>query len=208
MTTSEFIKLLQQADPKGNAHVRMHGGVPIDVARLPGYYDGSYSYIDEEGNYVTSRKGEKVDVYTRDIEDFVEYHFDLHDPNNWEDIKSKFKFEGLREDSEESYLKSAKKYWDEEYEYEKESFDESLERALEKVKKGWTWFQNKEVNNKDLSPNLHHYYTWKIYDENGKEQGSNVYNTEGVYKSNLFERLDNEEKPGYYQWVLKTENKK
>jgi len=120
MTTSEFIKLLQIADPDGTAHIRMDGGVPIGAAGLPGYYDGSYSYIDDEGNYVTSRIGKKVDIYTQNIEDFVEYHFDSSDPDNYEKIKSKFIFDGLREDSVE-YIKSlVKKTWDEELDWESE----------------------------------------------------------------------------------------
>ena len=65
--------------------------------------------------------------------------------------------------------------------------------------------QNYEIKqiDKDLRPNMHHYYTWKIYDEKGKEEGSNVYNVQGVYKSGLFDRFDNNKKPGHYEWVLK-----
>ncbi len=203
MTTSEFIKMLQEADPEGNAHIRMEGGVPIDVVRLPGYYDGSYSYIDEEGNYVTSRTGSKVDVYTRNIEDFVEYHFNLHDPNNWEEIKSKFIFDGLREDSVESIEKLAKKYWDEEYKWEFEWLEDKKNKAIENAKNGWTWFQNKLVDDESIKINEHHYYTWKIYDKKGDKQDSNLYNVEAVYKSGLFERHDNNVKPGYYQWLIK-----
>jgi hypothetical protein len=203
MTTSEFIKMLQEADPKGTAHVRMPGGVPIDVQLLPGYYDGAYSYIDDEGNYVTSRTGNKVDIYTRDREEFVEHHFDLHDPNNWEEIKSKFIFDGVREDSIESYIKSAKKYWDEEYEWEMKSFKESEERAIKYTNEGWTWFQNKLVDDESIDINIHHYYTWQIFDAEGNKQNSNVYNVQGVYKSDLFERVDNNKKEGYYEWVIK-----
>ena len=50
MKTSEFIKMLQEADPSGEAHVRMYGGVPKFAELKPGYWDGPYSYIDEEGN--------------------------------------------------------------------------------------------------------------------------------------------------------------
>jgi len=58
-----------------------------------GYWDGPYSYIDENENYVYSTMGSKVNIHCRDIEGFVENHFDLHDSNNWENIKKKFKFE-------------------------------------------------------------------------------------------------------------------
>jgi len=209
MTTSEFIKMLQEADPEGNAHIRMEGGIPVFAEHKAGYWDGPYSYIDEDGNYVYSTKGSKIDLHCRDIDGFVEHHFDLHDPDNWDNIKKMFKFEltysfpEQRKEREDRILKIAKEAWDEEYEMEKRFFDENIKRNSDNAKDGWTWFQNKEVDNKELKPNMHHYYTWKVYDKDEKEQGSNLHNTHGVYKSGLFERLDNNKKPGYYQWVLK-----
>ncbi len=59
------------------------------------------------------------------------------------------------------------------------------------------------VDDESLRPNMHHYYTWKVYDESGKDQGSNLYNVQSVYKSGLFERHDNGVKEGYYQWIKK-----
>lgn len=209
MTTSEFIKMLQEADPSGSAHIRMEGGIPVFAEHKAGYWDGPYSYIDEEGNYVYSTQGSKVDIHCRDVDEFVEHHFNIHDPNNWEKIQSKFKFElsysipEQRKEREDIILNSAKKSWEEYYEIYKEMFDEQVDKSIENSKNGWTWFQNKEVENKELKPNMHHYYTWKIYDKNGVEQSSNPYNTQGVYKSNFFERLDNDKMPGYYQWILK-----
>ena len=209
MTTSEFIKMLQEADPNGTAHVRMHGGIPVYAELKPGYWDGPYSYIDEEGNYVYSTKGSKVDLHCRDIEGFVEDCFDLHDPNNWETIKGKFKFEltysnpEQKKEREDSILNSAKEHWDIEYEMEKKFFDDNVKANIENASNGWSWFQNKEVDNKDLSTNMHLFYTWKIYNKKGIDQGSNVYHTEGVSKSGLWERLDNNVKPGYYQWIYK-----
>lgn len=50
MTTSEFIKMLQDADPSGEAHIRMSGGVPKYAELKEGYWDGPYSYIDSDGN--------------------------------------------------------------------------------------------------------------------------------------------------------------
>lgn len=207
MTTSEFIKMLQDADPSGNAHIRMEGGVPIFAELKAGYWDGPYSYIDEDGNYVYSTEGNKVDIHCRDVEDFVEYNFNIHDPNNLENVKSMFKFKLTysfhNKEKEESFMKNVEKEWHEYYEVMKSFLDKSIKRATENSNLGWTWFQNKEVDNKELSPNLHHYYTWKVYDETGKDQGSNPYNVEAVYKSGLFERLDNNKKEGYYEWVIK-----
>ena len=36
-----------------------------------------------------------------------------------------------------------------------------------------------------------------------KEQSSNVHNVEAVLKSGLFERVDNNKMPGYYEWIKK-----
>jgi len=100
-------------------------------------------------------------------------------------------------------LKITKEAWDDEYEIEKKFFDDNIKRNVENSKNGWTRFQNKLVDDKKLRPNMHHYYTWKIFDKDGKDQCSNLHNTHGVYKSGIFERLDNDVKLGYYQWVLK-----
>ena len=95
MTTKEFIKMLQDADPTGESHVRMYGGVPIGAARIPGYYDGNYAYIDENDNYVSTMKGSKVDIYCRDYVDIISdyYDEDKTKEENWEIIKSKFVFD-------------------------------------------------------------------------------------------------------------------
>lgn len=209
MTTKEFIKMLQEADPSGEAHIRMDGGMPWFAELKPGYWDGPYSYKDEDGNYVYSSKGEKVDLYCMGIDEFVEHHFNLFEKDNWEKIKSKFKFEltysipEQRKEREDNIIKHAKEVWDRMYEIHHKFFEEEKTVSIERAHKGWTWFQNKLVDAPAPESNMHHYYTWKIYDENGKEEGSNVYNTQGVYKSGLFERLDNNKKLGYYEWVLK-----
>lgn len=209
MTTKEFIQMLQEADPSGNAHIRMEGGIPLCAELKEGYWDGPYSYVDEEGNYVYSTKGNKVDIHCRDIHGFVEYHFDLFEPGNWERIKQMFKFElsysisEHRKEREDRVIASAKEAWDEYYEIYNKFFEEEKKISLERALKGWTWFQNKLVDDETLRPNMHYHYTWKIYSENGKEDVSNVYNTQGVWKSGLFDRLDNDKKPGYYEWVLK-----
>ena len=52
MTTSQFIKMLQEADPSGEAHIRMEGGIPLFAELKPGYWDGPYEYIDEDDNYL------------------------------------------------------------------------------------------------------------------------------------------------------------
>ena len=91
MTTKEFIKMLQDADPSGDAHIRMSGGVPRYAELKPGYWDGPYSYIDGDGNWVYSSMNNKVDIWTEEIDDYVGDMCDTYDTPPWEDIKKKFK---------------------------------------------------------------------------------------------------------------------
>jgi hypothetical protein len=205
MKTKEFIKMLQEADPSGEAHIRMSGGVPFYAELKEGYWDGPYSYIDEEGNYIYTTQGMKVDLYQKDIQDFASDFFNLHNPkrNNWESLKNKFKFNcGISKEREESILEKAKKAFEESKEIEENLYNQYYKEMINNAIKGWTWFQNKDVD-KNEKPNYHIYYTWKIYDENGKEMGSNVKMTESVKKSGVWEKLDNNVKPGYYEWVFK-----
>jgi hypothetical protein len=122
MKTKDFVKMLQEADPTGEAHVRMSGGFPHMAILLPGYYDGSYSYLDEEGNYVVSRAGTKVDIYMMGIEEFVEHNYDPKDPNNWEKIKSMIKFDSLLGDAayqqnrKDAVINAARANWEHEVE--------------------------------------------------------------------------------------------
>ena len=89
MKTKEFIEMLQKADPSGEAHVRMDGGIPYYAEGKPGYYDGPYSYIDEDGNYTYSSAGTKVDIYTKDIFDFVDDIVSRNPDTTWEDVEKK-----------------------------------------------------------------------------------------------------------------------
>lgn len=207
MTTKELIKMLHDADPTGEAHVRMSGGIPYLAEPKPGYWDGPYSYLDEDGNWVESSKGTKIDIWTMDIWDFVERQLDINEDTDFESIKEKIKFDlsGTKENNQkytiDPLLKKAKEAFDEINKIENDLYQRALDDMIENAKKGWTWFQNKEIDSD--KPNMHFYYTWKIYDENGKVQGSCINNTESVQKSGLWERVDNGVKPGYYQWIFK-----
>lgn len=209
MKTSEFIKLLQKADPSGEAHIRMEGGVPISVELKAGYWDGPYSYIDEDGNWVYTTEGTKVDIYCTDLYDFAYDEVSTYRIPDWEEVASKIKFkltysiEEQRKERENSILRAAKEGYDDAVNLHQRFREEGEKRALENEEKGWKWFQNKLVDDQSIKPNMHHYYTWKVYDENGKEQGSSLHNVESVYKSGLFVRIDNGVMEGYYQWVKK-----
>ena len=210
MTTGEFIKMLQEEDPSGTAQLRMSGGIPKHVELKAGYWDGPYSYFDKDGNWVYSIKDSKVDVYCEDIFDFVSRFVDTYEPKSWEEVKAKFKFElggyaveSQRNERAEGILKQAKEAYDDLVAMEKGFKDRYEELAVERANKGWLWYQDMEVDNKELKPNLHHFYTWLIYDENGELQGSNVANTEAVSKSGLFEKKVSNLVHGFYEWKLK-----
>lgn len=206
ITTKEFIEMLKKADPKGDGFIRLVGGIPIAAEAKEGYWDGPFTYIDDNNNFVTSINGYKVDIHQLDLDDWVSNQVNIHDPNNWENIKSKIKFEfdgysRSQKDREDSILSSAKESWETMAKIKRSHFNKSLEEMRLNAKKGWTWFQNKLV---DTEGKLHHYYTWKIFDENKISQGgSNVHMTECVQKSGEWEKLDNGVLEGYYQWVYK-----
>ncbi len=205
MTTKQFIDMLQKADPKGEGHLRMPGGVPKFAEPKEGYWDGPYQYIDEEGNFVTSISGYKVDIHCVDIEDYASDLADREEYQKWEDVEHHFKFElggysnkNQRNEKIQSYIERARSSWEEMRGIQKTMKDRALTEMLSNAEKGWKWFQDKKV---DTEGGRHHYYSWKVYDEKGKERGSNVWNTESVQKSGQWEKLDNGVKEGYYQWV-------
>ncbi len=209
MKTSEFIKMLQEADPSGEAHIRMSGGVPKFAELKAGYWDGPYSYIDEEGKWNYSTEGNKVDIHCTDIYDFAYDMVRTYNIPTWEEVESRFKFslgyaiEEQRKERENVILDEAREAYNDSVELHTIFQIEGEERAIENSEKGWTWFQNKLVDDPTLKPNMHHYYTWKVYDKNGKKQNSHLHNVEAVYKSGLFERHDNGVIEGYYQWIKK-----
>lgn len=204
MTTKEFIKMLQDADPSGESHIRMSGGIPYAAIEKEGYWDGPYTYIDKDGNYVYTTKGTKVDIYCTDIWDFVDEKIN-RGATKWEDVESKFKFElgyansSQRNERELKVLDEAKKAFNEINEIEIKHYNMALSEMKTKAEKGWTWFQDKKVEG-----NKHYtYYGWKVIDENGKVDSSNVWMTESVQKSGLWEKVDNGIIEGFYQWIYK-----
>lgn len=199
--------MLQEADPTGEGYIRMEGGVPFAAIAKPGYYDGAYRYIDADGNFITSTKGYKVDIHCKDIYDFVSDMSNMHDPDNFEKIKSKFKFEldyaieEQRTAKEQNILNQVKEAWNENIESELRSYNKSLDEMRQNAKLGWKWFQNKLV---DTVGGIHYHYTWKIFDENNKSMGgSNLHMTECVLNSGEWEKLDNNIMEGYYEWQFK-----
>lgn len=211
MKVKDFIKMLQEADPSGEMHIRMPDGIPFAAEPKPGYWDGAYSYIDEEGNWIHTTDGGKVDIHCMDIHEFVDQMFGTRSYNlpSWEEVSSRFVFnldlvtESQREARQNRILKEAKEVFDDLTDTRMRWRSDGIERAREQAKAGWTWFQNKLADDDSIRPNTHKYYTWKIYDGEGKEEASNVYNVEAVLHSGLFERQDNGVMEGHYQWTIK-----
>lgn len=206
MTTSEFIEILKKEDPSGNAHIRMNGGIPIGAELKPGYWDGPYSYFDKEGNWVKSSEGQKVDIITIDKEDFICEMLGRYKNPSWEEVKSRFKFQlgySSANQREEDFLRSAKETYDDMTEFYRMEKEKDIKIAIERAEKGWRWFQNKKAYEGDQPANIHTIYTWVIIDEEGKLQDSNVANVEAVLRSDLFEKIESQERPDYYEWIKK-----
>src|SRR5205814_1785784 len=140
-----------------------------------------------------------------DIEDYASDLADRDEDQTWEEIEGKFKFElggyaieSQRNERIRGYLERARASWEEMKGIQKTHYERALAEMSANAEKGWSWFQNKLV---DTEGGRHHYYSWKVYNENGKEEGSNIWNTESIQKSGKWKKLDDEIMPGYYHWV-------
>lgn len=77
MKTKELIKQLQNADPSGEAYLRINGKECIThVEFKAGYWDGSYSYLSKNSKdeliWNESNQGIKVDICVMEMYNFVE----------------------------------------------------------------------------------------------------------------------------------------
>jgi hypothetical protein len=203
MKTKELIKLLQEADPNGESYVRIDGGIPVYVERKPGYYDGSYSYYDEDRKYCISKMDSKVDIHTTAIFDYVVDNMGSF-PNNKsiEEVLDKFNFylsenEEQNNKEKERYVQQIINAYNENIKMDENLYEEALANMYANALNGWTWFQNKLV---DTIGKEHHFYTWLIYNENEKKIGSCINNTESIVTSGLWEKVDNNKIEGYYEW--------
>jgi len=214
MTTAEFIKMLQEADPKGTAHIRMEGGVPHAAILKPGYYDGPYSYIDEDFNWVKSASGSKVDIHCIDVWDFVDRV--KGKSRSFDEIKHKFKFElgtyvypEQIKEREDALLEEAEKAFNDMLDIEDGMLQRQLEEVIEKYNDGWRFYQNKEVDQvPEDEMNYHVYYTWKIVNPEGivESNGSTPYLTEPILESSQWTKHDNGVILGYYEWIYTPDN--
>lgn len=206
MTTREFIEMLQKEDPSGNGHIRIGHYCTFIAESKEGYWDGPYSYLKNKWGkdmiWKHTSNGYKVDIHCVDVDQFVEY-FD----GDFDEVKKHLEFDYSNycdkkqiKDRENRTLKifedSCKQHKSIMCKLNKQEYDD----AIKHMNEGWKWFQNKNVDN---DPSNHTYYTWKIFDGNGNQQVSNIWNTEIVLHSGEWERLDNDVIEGYYEWVYK-----
>jgi len=196
MKTKEFIEILQKADPSGEAHIRMpDGGIPYYAELKPGYWDGPYSYLDENGKWIYTIEGNKVDVWQRDKYDFV---WEIVEDTNpwiitkeeaWELVKSKFDvrmggyaIESQRNDRVDGFFKGVKEPFEDAWEHHRPHWDVWLEKDIEKVKKGYRFFQREE------SLRINEFI---IMNDKGKfEVGTNYGTSRPIYDSGKFIRSD------------------
>ena len=176
MISSDLIKLLQEADPSGNLHVRINGEAPEHVMAKPGYYDGPYTYMDG-GKLVFSTEGDKVDIDTFDVDAFVWENFD-----DWED-KVEFHYTYLDGGEHEKIVREhLKKVAQEAREFDKESITEFSKSVMDKIRDGY------KVIQKDTNVG---YYNTMFFTKEGEEikllQGDCHAIIRGSFKPNIKE---------------------
>lgn len=139
MKTKDLIKMLQEEDPEGECHVRIATensvGTPLKAERKEGYWDGYYSYIEDEVMHFSIAK-EKVDLYIMNEEDWAETY-----PKTWES-KVDFHFNGYAyKEQQIDHIDRIKKRMFEVAEEVKEIDQQIKERQysemVEKIKNGW-----------------------------------------------------------------------
>lgn len=148
MKTKELIELLQKEDPEGNCHVRVCGEMPFFCEKKPGYWDGPYTYI-EDDTMVFSTKGNKVDIYTLEPDDWAERHLD-----DWRD-KIRFEYGYSDDDRKEKIIKSMEEVEKEWKFLEQQSMEQFTFSVLQKIKDGWKIYHDKD------QPVQYHRMYWK-----------------------------------------------
>jgi len=128
MKTKDFIKMLQEADPDGECHVRLIGeGVPTAAVPKEGYYDGSTMYINDDGKMVITDEDEKLDIYATDLESFV-----------WERDGDLDQIVFANKDiTDQRYREDAEKYAKAFKAYDDSSRAKFIEGLLLKMQDGW-----------------------------------------------------------------------
>lgn len=152
MKTKDLIKMLQEEDPTGESHVRIDGGAISHCEGKPGYWDGAYSYF-EDGVYVVSTLDYKIDIITRDIDDFI---WNLNEQGfSLDEVKEKIRcdYNYCDKKHEENFWKHVEKEYNEAKKCIDQLNKELVERTLKKYKEGW--------KPRHLKSDDHRKYYWK-----------------------------------------------
>lgn len=185
MKTKDFIKMLQEADPTGECHVRLDGGIPRFAERKEGYWDGPYQFIDEDGNLVISIKNDKVDIHAMDSEDFIWEH-------KGDYSKICFEFDGYVEKEKhiQEYIERFKKISDEYKRFEQQSLEHHTFQVLKRLQGGWKI--------KEEKPNKKHMMD---YVRGSEIKRMCIGDCQAVHNTDLFEPYDEDEVKRF--WRLK-----
>jgi len=196
MKTKEFIEILQKADPSGEAHIRMpDGSIPYYAELKPGYYDGPYSYLDENGKWIYTTNGMKVDVYSCEKYSFA---WDLVGETNpwvvteeeaWNHVKKHFDvtttyfYEKDRLERTEGFFKEVREAFDDAFPFHIRHWNQSLDEVIEKAKNGWKFYQRED------SKRINEFI---VIDDKGNIQvGTNYATSRPLYDSGKFTRSKN-----------------
>lgn len=133
MKVKDLIKLLKEVDQE--CHIRINGMMPIDIEQKPGYWDGPYEYM-EDDKLIFSTHGDKVDIQTLDVEDWVWENF-----SDWED-KIEFRYTYSDNSKEREVREHLSRVAKEAAEYDKHSIEEFSKFVADKIKDGWKVVQN------------------------------------------------------------------
>lgn len=173
MKVKDFIKMLQDADPSGESYINMSGGVPIFADNMPGYYDGHYSYIDSENNWIVTTENSKVTLYSRDKYDQVEYLFDRG--LSLEQVIEKFIFKGVRNEIKEYYIKEITNTYNMFCDVESYLKDNMMNSLIEQYSKGLRIYR---TINKIGEKHDYYSYDFKQLTKNIKEGYKEIFNGE------------------------------
>jgi hypothetical protein len=187
MKSKDVIKLLKEEDPTGETHVRFAGGEITFVDNVPGYYDGPYTYKDEQGRLVLSKKGRKIDVHYEDILDVVWEHEGDMDVIKEHVVIDLYDEKANREYWEKTIAPDAEKA----RHFHQESLERYIFTVLKKLKEGY-------IITQPINTQIGHYH--KMSYEKGKETTKLCQGECGaVLKSGFFHHTCNGDR---YQWRL------
>lgn len=181
MKSKDVIKQLQEIDPSGETHVCLWGNSALmSFAKLPGYYDGSYAYINDDGKHVVSRSGDKIIAYDYDVDYWVEEH-----EGDIDKVLEQFVLKGLPDHNKERVMSQIEKACKEYNDFEEKSHKEFSFEIIKRLQDGWSVFTiDKQI----------------VYVKDDKKEFFNLGSIKAINDSGLFEKDENN------RWNLKPFN--